>query len=249
MGKHYRGGAGDGRLAPDLIRSYRSVYALANYLDYNGVGVRVPALNSLEEAVSPDLVWSDGGNDLMAYFDGEWRKIESKHRLKMTFTTVDEFPFPDIMVDVAHKIEEFGPAFRYAFTNRDLTHGLALDGHTHDQWTKRVGYDGRLDRQRKYYYADKDLLRCRDIRVPKDSIIPQWVIRPNGHGTTQADANPIQVRIFDFDPFDGKKIAPVCKVAIDLGFHPTLIPIRVGRWDHGAWQRVESESPWPTDTE
>ena len=235
--------------AQDIIKSQAPTYTLANWWDSRGVAVYLPHFGEVPtnplSKPDPNRI-PDGGKDLL--IGRNRQRVEVKHRRDMTFTTVEQFPFPTVIVDVAHKINNDGPASLYCFVNGPMTHCLFLrTSRTQQFWTQGRQMDHRIGRERPYYYCSTRHLSCLEITTKKDTIVPQWIVYPNGQDSNIAGAGQWQMRILEHDPFDGDHLAPIIAQAQQAHYRPVLVPIRIGRWENQTYKRVESRIPWPKD--
>ncbi len=76
------------------------------------------------------------------------QRVEVKHREKLTFTCAGDFPYPTIIVDVAHAWDNAHPKpYVYMILNRDATHMALVYGRHFKQWTKEMIHSRNRDRE------------------------------------------------------------------------------------------------------
>ena len=91
--------------------------------------------------------FSDDGYDIIA---GN-TTVEVKER-RLRFTSPDDFPYPDMIVDVAHKRNH---ADVYIITSQGGTHAIVLDGTRRNDWFERSIYDRQKGRTRNFILAPR----------------------------------------------------------------------------------------------
>lgn len=98
-------------------------------------------------------------NDFADEGDIEIRqRIEVKHR-KLTFTSVNDYPYEDVIVDESFKVDRIlkGTLWGYAIINQSMTHACLILQHTRPAWTLQTMYDKADRQQRTFYVCPKDL--------------------------------------------------------------------------------------------
>jgi hypothetical protein len=135
----------DPTFVDDLKESQRGVAIVAQWFRARGYEVTVPETHIRP---NPDvrMDYSDSG-DLFVK-----QRIEVKHR-KVDFTCAADFPYPTILVDVAHSWDRGNPkAFAYFSLNKAGTHAaLILCRDTLEHWIKTEKYDPHAGRKGWYY--------------------------------------------------------------------------------------------------
>ena len=132
----------DKTFVKDLTNSHVHVKRVAAMLRTAGVGnVRVPELR-VRPSIEQRAEFSDHGDILV----GD-KVVEVKER-RIQFTGPGDFPYPDLIVDVAHK----KPADVYIFTDTRMN-AMLLRGDTRAEWTEKRLYDRPKGRYRNFYLA------------------------------------------------------------------------------------------------
>lgn len=111
----------------------------------------------LREHPSQAKNWPDRGDIIFAK-DGRRFRVEAKHRESIQFTSAEDFPFDDVIVDVAHSFDRAEPKpVGYMIFNAQLTHFIWIDSKTSEKWTIRPIF--ARGRTRSYYLCPIALAR------------------------------------------------------------------------------------------
>lgn len=153
----------DPNFAQDLRESRAAVVRTANDLIAAGWSdVRVPP-EVLRPRIEDMAAYADDGD----LFCGSLR-IEVKRR-NLRFTCPEDFPYDDMIVDVAHTWDrarrEGRPPFAYVVFNKDMTARVAILAMTHKAWTRKTTMDRLKNRSRTFLYAPTSCLISWDALV------------------------------------------------------------------------------------
>jgi len=117
-------------------------------------------LNILQHEISPDhrsrWKYTDDG-DIEIFLDDPTPhtayRIEVKHRTTINFNSIDTYPFPDIILDEAYKVEKDHdrPLFAYAIVNADRTGMIIIPARSLPYWFVRTIHDNHYNDDRKFY--------------------------------------------------------------------------------------------------
>ena len=147
----------------DLKKSDEVVYLIARNLRLNGFSVTLPPIN-IRPDTSQMAAYQDEGDLLVSN-----SIIEVKQRPDLCFTSLSEFPYDTIIVDVVHHWESMSrkPSY-YVICNSDLSGAIIVNGKTKDKWTVSTRWDGKRNRERTFYLIDIGMCKYWDFReVPK----------------------------------------------------------------------------------
>jgi hypothetical protein len=113
----------------DLKESQKYVWKAAKWLNSIGHSAAVNP-TYVRPAASQRAEYSDGGDITML------QRVEVKRR-KIEFKTKEEWPYPTVMVDVAHTYDSKRPKpFMYIIQNNDATAGFIIMGSTDSTWQR-----------------------------------------------------------------------------------------------------------------
>src|SRR5215831_14029423 len=99
-----------------LKESQKAVLAIAAWLLNRGHTVAIPAQHyAPTRAEAP--AYSDDG-DLFMLHNGRWRRLEAKHITKVAFHCREDWPYPDMFIAAAHKVERASNAVAYILINQ-----------------------------------------------------------------------------------------------------------------------------------
>ena len=135
----------DASFVQDLLNSQSHVLKVANWLKACGYDPEVAEVR-VRDKVENMRAFTDNG-DLFVH--GE--RIEAKQRM-LKFSSKESFPYPTIIVDVAHAWDraEKKP-IAYILTNEDTTNCLVVLGSTFESWKKVSKWD-RAKKRIRYFY-------------------------------------------------------------------------------------------------
>jgi len=154
----------DPTFARDLEESKKAVQVAVEVLLRAGI----PAVSNpvvLRPDVRRRMEYSDKG-DIVAALSGGPVRVESKHRPKLAFTDRRSFPWPSIIVDVAHCWDNADPKpLVYFIFNSGLTHYGLVWGESSPSWTKADAYDNHANRVRPFYYCPTELVDFMEVRT------------------------------------------------------------------------------------
>jgi hypothetical protein len=141
----------DPNFIEDLEDSKEFVWMAARWLSELGYNVTIkptfvrPSVENMGE-------YSDNG-DLEIV-----QRVEVKHRPDIEFTSKESFPYPTIIVDVAHVWDRAKPKpFAYIIFNADASGCLVVKGSTNNRWEKVSKFDTKKNRQREFYECPLEL--------------------------------------------------------------------------------------------
>ena len=109
--------------------------------------VQVPE-TQLRPTLEQFAEFSDDGYDIIV---GGKITVEVKER-RLRFTGPNDFPYPDMIVDVAHKRCH---ADVYIITSQGGEHAIVLDGTRRDDWFERSIFDRQKARMRNFVLAPR----------------------------------------------------------------------------------------------
>jgi Holliday junction resolvase-like predicted endonuclease len=116
----------------DLAESNRWVWIAARWLQSHGHHVTVRAVR-VRPRVQDIAAYSDDG-DLEII-----QRVEVKHRIRHTFTSAADHPFPEILVDTARVWDDAKPKpYAYVILNIDATVAAIVLGSTAPKWRKET---------------------------------------------------------------------------------------------------------------
>lgn len=140
----------------DLKDSQRAVMVAARWLLDKGYSVTVKPLR-IRPTVEQMSEYSDDG-DLEIN-----ERIEVKGR-KIDFTSKEDFPYPSIIVDVAHSWDNAKPKpAMYILFNKSMTHIALVRRGTSSKWSKVTKMDRFKNRERTFYECPIELVEFQKI--------------------------------------------------------------------------------------
>jgi hypothetical protein len=143
----------DPTFVDDLVASFDAVFEGAKWVHSKGYNVLIPKMR-VRDKVENRMDFSDDGDFLYRKELGHaWRTGEVKER-GIQFKS-GSFPFPTIIVDVAHK----KVADLYLIYSSDRACVAIIKGDTSDRWSLTKRYDARIGREREYVEAPLDAVR------------------------------------------------------------------------------------------
>jgi hypothetical protein len=143
--------ANDAGFVADLIESQRAVWYAARLLNEMGYNVTIRPQNIRPSVEQMSEFADDGDLEII-------QRIEVKRRRQPYFTGKGDFPFPTMIVDVAHTWDRASPKpFAYLIFNSDLTVCCAVRGETSDMWNRVERWDRGKSRTRTFYECPLDL--------------------------------------------------------------------------------------------
>lgn len=80
--------------------------------------------------------------------------VQVKHR-SICFTCASDYPYPDVMVDEAYKVDRHSVErlFGYVILNMEKSVACCIRGITRKQWVKRERFDTEAGRTATHYYC------------------------------------------------------------------------------------------------
>ena len=154
----------DPTFTQDFSESHSAVLVVAQWLATKGYDVTVPAPR-VRPSATHRRKYADHG-DLMVH-----KRLEVKHRKNLSFTCMNDYPYPTILVDVCHSWDNANPkAEAYVILDVDMSHAAIVLGTTAGQWQREELYS--RNRMRMHYVCDKSL--CTFVTINGNS----------GHDTT-----------------------------------------------------------------
>ncbi len=145
----------------DIIKSETSVFAVARTFIAQGADVYIPG-RAIRSHIEDRSLYADSCDFEFRGSSKIWRKAEVKHRPDLDFTSPEDFPFPTVFVDRAHKIETRGPTTTF-IVNKSLTFCFIIRPDTQPNWVKVEKYDTHLKRKSSIYECPKHLCRFMPI--------------------------------------------------------------------------------------
>jgi hypothetical protein len=140
----------DPHFARDLENSQDAVWHVARWLSGRGHHVTVRATH-LRPDPSRLREYSDQG-DLEII-----QRVEVKHRPDLQFTSKSDFPYPSVIVDVAHAWDNAKPKpYAYVILNAPMTVGIVVLGSSAGKWTREETWDRKRNRKRVFYHCPLD---------------------------------------------------------------------------------------------
>lgn len=132
----------------DLLNSVSHVQQVSRWLAPHFERVTVP-----ETLVRPDVeqraAYADDGDIIVGDND---MKVEVKERRNVSFTSPHDYPWPTIIVDVAHRpLSDF-----YVITTLHAKSALVIPGTTSGTWTRKVLWDRIKGRQREFWLCPRE---------------------------------------------------------------------------------------------
>lgn len=147
----------DPRFIEDLAASERAVWIVAQYLQRKGKPVSVEPMR-VRDNIEDMAEFADHGDLTIR------ERIEVKHRNELNFNAPHEFPYPSIIVDVAHAWDRaFPKPMGYFITNADITAAFYVSGSTAKHWKKTTKFDNARRRERTFYECPLQL--CKFVRL------------------------------------------------------------------------------------
>ena len=141
----------------DLIDSQESVLLAAKWLLNRGFRVTVNP-TKIRPSVDKMSEYSDGGDLEIS------ERVEVKAR-SISFTCKEDFPFPTIIVDVAHAWDKASPKpALYLLFNKDKTHIAIVKRSTSSKWVKSEKADKLKGRSRSFYECPISLVEFCSVR-------------------------------------------------------------------------------------
>ena len=135
----------DPTFVADLLESNEHVWRVARWLSDLGYNVTVKPL-SIRPDVSQMGQYSDNGDLEIT------QRIEVKRRPGIDFSSPDDFPYPTVIVDVAHAWDKARPKpYGYVILNASATACLVVKGDTAHLWQKLRKWDRAKQRERTFY--------------------------------------------------------------------------------------------------
>lgn len=141
-----------------LEKSKESVWLIASHYTRLGHNVRIlPTIVAPTKEQRWDYV-DDG--DIEIIF-----RIEIKNWNHIDFSSVDDIPYDDIIVDEAYKIEKehSSKLFAYHIVNASQTGYLFIPASTKDKWFKGERFDRIENRLAEFYLIPKEYVSYRKI--------------------------------------------------------------------------------------
>jgi hypothetical protein len=141
----------------DLEKSKEAVERTAVWLRSFGYTVNVQPVRARPDEKQM-AAYSDHGDLAVVH------RVEVK-RLSTPFTSAEDFPFPNVIVDTAHTWEKARPKpLTYYLWNPDMTCVIIIGAHTRPQWLEKELWDGGKKRQRRFLLCPKALARFVKVR-------------------------------------------------------------------------------------
>ena len=142
----------DPSFVDDLKRSQSSVWMVARWLNERGYNVVVRPLR-IRESVEQMAEYGDLG-DLEII-----QRVEVKQR-EVAFTGATDYPFPTVIVDVAHTWDRARPKpHAYIIVSQDKSTAAIVMGASFSQWVKVERFDAAKKRNRTFYEAPLSVVR------------------------------------------------------------------------------------------
>lgn len=119
------------------------------------------AKHNCDVLIRPTVVRPDfeSRNDYADHGDIEIRqRVEVKHR-SIDFTSVDDYPYPTVIVDEKYKVDRIprSKLWGYLIVNRQGTHVCCVKPDTQAQWLVESKHDNKDGQRREFYVCPKGL--------------------------------------------------------------------------------------------
>ena len=145
----------DPTFVADLRESRNAVHRASEWLASLGYPTMV-----MPSACRPDPSQMSDFSD-----DGDLQvvmRVEVKRR-NINFTA-GNFPYPTIIVDVAHTWDNASPKpLSYIIFNQDMTSACVVPGHTSTHWVKTKKHDTHKNRERVFYECPTEHAKWIDL--------------------------------------------------------------------------------------
>ena len=88
------------------------------------------------------------------------QRVEVKHRPKMDFKSLDDLPYPSIIIDEAYKIDKhnINTLYAYFIVNSSKTRAMVILPRTKKHWFKKKWTDVAEKIEREFYFCPKEHL-------------------------------------------------------------------------------------------
>jgi hypothetical protein len=145
----------DPTFVSDLNRSKEAVWRASRWLSDQGFHVVVAPTIVRPDPSVRDEYGDDGDIQIV-------QRVEIKRRPGIHFTGRDDFPYPSIIVDVAHAWDRAHPKpYAYMIFNDDMTHCCIVKGDTSKHWSRT----SKFARGREREYLECPIEFCRFKKV------------------------------------------------------------------------------------
>lgn len=135
----------DASFVSDLKSSQRTVWRAAQHLNEKGHNVTIRPLK-IRPCVEEMNSYSDMGDIEII------QRVEVKKRNDIDFKSVSDFPYPSIIVDVAHTWDNaFPKPIAYMIFNASETGYILVKKNTFNSWKKIEKFDRFKKRKRTFY--------------------------------------------------------------------------------------------------
>ena len=149
----------DPTFVKDLENSQHTVWLVARWLSDRGYPTTVRPLRVRPNASQASEYADDGDIEIAD-------RIEVKRRPDTSFTSLDTFPYPTVIVDVAHTWDNASPKPRaYFIVNAEGSHAIIVRGDTFAEWELVEKEDRKKGRRRRFYECPVRLCAC--VRITK----------------------------------------------------------------------------------
>ena len=154
----------DPHFVRDLRKSVEACEVVASWLNRHGFVATVKPLKIRPNAESM-RGYSDDGDIAATTPDGRSIRVEVKHRgIRFTGEGNRPYPFPTVIVDVAHAWENANPKpAGYVITNPEMTVAAVVSSRTAAQWVRVRKFDVPKQRWRTFYEAPLSVVRFRKL--------------------------------------------------------------------------------------
>ena len=149
---------GDKEFVRLLNNSNDVVRMVASKLYKDGYNVRIlPSLISPDAESRWDYV-DDGDMEII-------QRIEVKYKPEIDFKSIDDFPYEDIIIDEAYKVDKkyTSTLFTYIIVNKSKTGYLIIPIWTKQHWFKETKFDRREKENREFYLINKKYVRYMEL--------------------------------------------------------------------------------------
>lgn len=140
----------DPTFVQDLLDSQSHVIRVGNWLEMCGYEVEIADIK-VRDDVRNMAKFADNGD---LFVSGN--RLEAKQRM-LDFTSREDFPYPTIIVDVAHTWDKADQKpLAYILTNKETSCALVVLGSTFEHWKKVNKWDRQKKRHRTFYECPID---------------------------------------------------------------------------------------------
>jgi hypothetical protein len=117
---------------------------------------RTPSRTVIIPAIRPEL-GPDKGDIWVEDLDGFTKIVEVKHRAKLPFTCVDDYPFPTIIVSNVGSVKRnWGHVLAYVVVNSTMTYAAVLGWDNHKHWFEEDIFASNSNKMERFFMCPKE---------------------------------------------------------------------------------------------